>query len=140
MADGLKGLAAALLLAVAGVAVGQTQELCFANGGLRDEDRVYLTINGSQVEGRYVILREYDAQKTESHAFVGTKTGNALTVRFAPGKMPEGLPQSNDNHGWALHTVSGKAALNIRRYGKNYNTQQFSTYDAVHELCSDGSR
>ena len=121
-------------------AAAQTQELCFENGGLRDEDRVYLTINGSQVVGRYVILREYDAQKAESHAFAGSKTGNALTVRFASGKIPEGLPQSSDNHGWALHTVSGKAALNIRRYGMNYNTQQFSIYDAVYEPCADGSR
>ena len=77
-----------LALAISGIACAQPQKKCFVSGGLKDEVRVYLSINGIQVAGEFFMARGYDAASREIHVFGGTKAGNNLSVKFAAGKTP----------------------------------------------------
>ncbi len=130
--------ALSLTLLLSGIAAAQAQQLCFMNSGLKDEERVYMTINGTQVFGEFIIEREYDAQKTETYAFTGAKAGNTVRVKFGAGKTPDSLARDIGNFVWTLLTTPGRDALRIQRYGRDYNTSQYSNYNADYESCEPG--
>lgn len=124
-----------LALAISGIACAQPQKKCFVSGGLKDEVRVYLSINGIQVAGEFFMARGYDAASREIHVFGGTKAGNNLSVKFAAGKTPDALPRSKESLAWTLVTTPFKESLQVTFYGRNYNTNKYEFYKADFESC-----
>ena len=124
-----------LVLVLSGVACAQAQQKCFVNGGLKNEDRVYLTINGAQVAGEFIIERGYEPANRETYVFSGTKTGNRLNVKFSAGKTPDALPRSVDSFVWDLVTTPDKESLRIKFYGRNYNINRNEVYTADFASC-----
>jgi hypothetical protein len=119
-------------------ALAQPQQKCFVNVGLKDEDRVYLTIDEAKVAGEFAIERGYEAANREIYAFSGTKSGNNLTVKFTSGKTPDALPQNLENFEWTMVTTSGNESLRIPFYGKDYTTNKYAVYSANFESCEPG--
>ena len=110
----------------------QTQK-CFKNNGLKDGHTVYLTLNGSQVSGEFIVMRDY--QTEEKYNFSGINLNNNLSVNFANNKSPYQLPPKAKKGIWMLKTVDNAETLQIKIYGRNYETNKWSTYFATYESC-----
>jgi hypothetical protein len=116
-------------------AIANAQSKCFANGGLKDEHRVYLNITGGNVSGEFVIVRDYKDEMRETFMFSGTKTGNNFTVKFAVNKIPESFPPRLQSFIWTLVTAGDKEILRVKLYGKNSETGKYSIYTADYDSC-----
>lgn len=121
-----------LILSFVTLISAQTQK-CFKNKGLKDGHIVYLTITGRQVSGEFIVMREY--QTEEIYNFSGTNLNNNLSVNFANNKFPYQLPPKTKKGNWTLTNNGGAETLNIKIYGKNYDTNKWSTYSATYESC-----
>src|SRR5450432_1050786 len=130
----MKQLIGALLFAlVFGVASASAQkDYCFENKGLKNQDRVSLTITGSKVEGTFEVSGYDESTSAETFDFTGTKQGNILTIKFQ-GTVPyERAPGSKHKPiVWTLY----KTTLRIPIYGKNYDTGKYSVYSATYTKC-----
>lgn len=110
----------------------QTQK-CFKNNGLKDRHTVYLSIEGSKVSGEFIVMRDY--QNQETYNFSGTNLSNNLSIIFADNKFPYQLPPKAKKGNWLLKTSGSAESLQIKIYGKNYDTNKWSTYSAIYEPC-----
>ncbi len=110
----------------------QTQK-CFVNAGLEDKHIVYLTIDGTQVKGEFIIEKGYGAATT--YNFNGTNLNNNLSINFANAKIPYQLPPKAKKGVWLLKKVGEVETLSIKIYGKNYETNKYSAYFATYESC-----
>lgn len=115
------------------VAISAQTKKCFKNDGLKDNHTVYLTLNGSQISGEFVVQREY--QTTETYNFSGTNLSNKLTVTFANNKFPYELPPKAKKGNWTLVTTGNSETLQIKTYSKNYDTNKYSISSATYESC-----
>ncbi|HRH40168.1 MAG TPA: hypothetical protein PKY82_00895 [Pyrinomonadaceae bacterium] len=106
---------------------------CFKNNGLKDGHTVYLTLNGNQISGEFIVMREY--QNEEKYNFSGTNLNNNLSVSFADNRLPYQMPPKAKKGNWVLRTVDNVESLQIKTYGQNYETNKWSTYLATYESC-----
>lgn len=121
-----------LILTLTTLISAQTKK-CFKNNGLKDGHTVYLTLNGSQVSGEFIVMRDY--QTEERYIYSGTNLNNNLSINFANGKSPYQLPPKVKKGVWALKKVGDVESLSIKIYGKNYETNKYSAYFATYESC-----
>ncbi|HST51262.1 MAG TPA: hypothetical protein VLJ61_04555 [Pyrinomonadaceae bacterium] len=126
--------AALLFLLACGVATASAQtERCFENDGLKLRQRATFTINGTKVEGTFESGGYDENTSAETFDFTGTKNGNLLTIKFDRGKPPYELPPGTRRIVWTL----GARTLKVPMYGKNYNTNKYSTYTATFDRCKN---
>lgn len=121
------------LFVVLSVTLSAQTPKCFKNNGLKDGHTVYLKVEGSKVSGEFIVMREYQTQET--YNFSGTNLNNNLSVVFANDKTPYQLPPKAKKGNWMLKTLDNAETLQIKIYGKDYNTNKWSTYSATYEPC-----
>lgn len=121
-----------LILSGAVIVSAQTKK-CFKNNGLKDGHTVYLTLNGSQLSGEFIVMRDY--QTEEIYNFSGTNLNNNLSIIFADDKTPYQLPPKAKKGAWILKNSGSAESLQIKIYGRNYDTNKWSTYLATYEPC-----
>ena len=113
-------------------AFGGIEELCFKNGGLRDEETVTVNIDESRVTGTYKIMRDYSPDTIETFDFTGTLTGKTLKVKFKGNKLPSPAMKSLN---WTLDDDGTKQTLRIKFNEKNYDTNKFEDSLVDFEAC-----
>lgn len=121
-----------LILTFADLASAQIKK-CFKNNGLKDGHTVYLTLSGNQISGEFIVMRDY--QTEEIYNFSGTNLNNILSVNFANNKSPYQLPPKAKKGAWTLKNTAGVETLEVKIYGKNYDTNKWSVYSAKYESC-----
>lgn len=121
------------LCAVLSISISAQAKKCFKNNGLKDGHTVYLTIEGSKVSGEFIVMRDY--QNQETYTFSGTNLNNNLSITFADNKTPYQLPPKAKKGNWTLKAEGGEESLQIKIYGKNYDTNKWSIYSAAYESC-----
>lgn len=119
-------------LCFAVISASAQKNYCFQNDGLKVQERVSFTIKGNKIEGTLESSGYDENTSAETFDFTGTKSGNHLTIRFE-GKPPYELPPGTRKIVWTL----GAKTLKIPTYGKNYNTNKYSTYTASYDRCKD---
>lgn len=122
-----------LILSVATFVSAQSSQKCFINSGLEDKHIVYLTIDGANVTGEFTVEKGYESATT--YNFSGTNLNNNLSINFANGKSPYQLPPKAKKGVWAVKKVGDVESLSIKIYGKNYDTNKYSTYFATYDSC-----
>lgn len=115
----------------AGSVAAQTDR-CFKNDGLKLQQIVSFTMTGNKIEGTFESGGYSQDTSMETFEFTGTKRGNLLTIKFV-GRPPYELPRGTRTIVWTLGTTS----LKIPMYGKNYNTNKFSTYTTTFAKCKE---
>lgn len=113
-------------------ASAQTKK-CFVNEGLKDKHIVYLTIDGTKASGEFTV--ENDSGELNTYAFTGTNLNNNLSINFTGNKLPYQLPPKAKNGIWNLKKIGDEEILQIKIYGKNYETGKYSTYFANYDSC-----
>jgi len=119
-------------LAFAVISVAAQTDRCFKNDGLKVQQTISFTITKNKIEGTFESGRYERTTSAETFEFTGTKTGNLLIVKFN-GKPPYELPPQTKRIVWTLATNT----LRIPMYGKNYNSQRYSTYTATFAKCKE---
>lgn len=115
------------------VSVSAQTNVCFENKGLKSTHRISFELQGSKiVEGYYETIGDQPDTSAETFEFSGTKSGNNLTIKFV-GTIPYERPPRTKAIVWTL----GKNVLIVPTYGKNYNTNKRSTYQAKYEKCAE---
>lgn len=119
-----------LLFAVSNSA--QTR-FCFENKGLKEEHRISFELEGNKIiEGYYETIGDTPGTSAETFNFSGTKVGNSLKIKFA-GTIPYERAPKTKSLVWTL----AKNVLSVPTYGKNYDTNKYSTYQAKFEKCTE---
>lgn len=119
-----------LLLVISGSA---QKRFCFENQGLKSTHKISFELEGNKiVEGYYETIGDVPETSAETFNFSGTKTGASLNIKFA-GTIPYERSPKTKSIVWTL----GKMALTVPTYGKNYNTNKYSTYQAKFEKCTE---
>jgi hypothetical protein len=125
-----------LILICAAEMFAQTQTKCFRNDGLRDNHIVRFEAEGGDVIGSYFVESDGSAeQPTQTFNFSGTRSGNALTVRFAADMPPGVAPSKTKSLIWTLAQSADGEILRIKFYGKNYETNKYADYSADFVPC-----
>ena len=119
-------------LCFAVISASAQKNYCFQNDGLKVQERVSFTIKGNKIEGTLESSGYDENTSAETFDFTGTKSGNHLIIKFE-GKPPYELPTGTRKIVWTL----GAKTLKIPTYGKNYNTNKYSTYTASYDRCKD---
>lgn len=115
------------------VSVSAQKTLCFENKGLKEEHRISFELEGNKiVEGYYETIGDMPGTSAETFGFSGTKSGNTLNIKFR-GTIPYERSPKTKSIVWTL----GKNVLIVPTYGKNYNTNKYSTYQAKFEKCTE---
>lgn len=115
------------------VSVSAQKTVCFENKGLKQIHRISFELEGKKVvEGYYETIGYDTSTSAETFNFSGTKSGNVLKVKFS-GTIPYERPPKTASIVWTL----GKNVLTVPTYGKNYDTNTFSTYRAKFEKCTE---
>ena len=124
-----------LTLTCAAEVFAQQKTQCFRNNGLRDNHIVRFEADGSDVAGSYFVETDGETEKTQTYDFSGTRTGNTLNVKFAAEAPPGVAPSKTQSPTWTLAKSGGGEILQIRFYGKNYETNEFAYYSAEFDSC-----
>ena len=118
----------------AAVSVSAQKDLCFENDGLKVKQIVrMIIINNKKIEGTFESGGGDETSSMETFNFTGTKTGSLLTIIFDSGKPPYEVAKGTKRIVWTL----GAKALKIPIYGKNYDTNKYSTYSASFDKCTN---
>lgn len=125
-------MAIILTLSLTIFASSQTNK-CFVNYGLKDKNIVYLTLNGTKVSGEFTVEKEYENSTT--YVFSGTNSNNNLSIIFANNKRPYQFPPKTTKGIWLLKKVGDVETLEVKTYGKNYETNKYSSYFATYDSC-----
>lgn len=113
----------------------QPQTKCFRNDGLRDNHIIRFEADGGDVAGSYFVESDGNAEQTQTFDFSGTRSGNALTVRFAADAPPGVAPSKTKRLIWTLAQSADGEILRIKFYGKNYETNKNADYLADFVPC-----
>ena len=92
-----------------------------------------ILINNKKIEGVFESDGGDETIPLEKFNFNGTKTGSVLTIMFDGGKPPYEVARGTKRIVWTL----GAKALKIPMYGKNYDTNKYSTYTASFDKCQE---
>ena len=90
-----------------------------------------MTITGNKIEGTFESGGYDETTSMETFDFTGTKAGNLLTIKFNAGKPPYEVARGTKKIVWTL----GAKTLKVPIYGKNYDTNKYSTYSAGFDQC-----
>ncbi len=113
----------------------QPQTKCFRNDGLRDNHIVRFEADGGDVAGSYFVESDGNAEQTQIFDFSGTRSGNTLTVEFAGDAPPGVAPSKTKGSIWTLAQSAEGEILQIKFYGKNYETNKYATQSAEFVSC-----
>ena len=123
------------LCAAASPANAQSETKCFRADWLQGARVINLKITGSAVTGTFTV--EGDAATT--YEFGGTLRGDALTVAFDGGRLPDVSPSEMKSLDWTLaRGGGGREVLRIKFRGRNYETNRYEDSVAEFEPC-DGA-
>jgi len=113
---------------------------CFRADWLQGERVVNFRINGSRVAGTFVVGGGGggDTPSDATYEFKGTLKGDALTVEFADGKLPDVSPSEMKSLVWSLVRSRGTESLRIKFRGKNYDTNKYEDSFADFVACDEG--
>ncbi len=103
---------------------------CFANDGLKSRQVVSFKVRNNQISGGRFITEQYEDESKKVSHFSGSKTGTVLVIEFK-GKPPYARAPKTDVLVWKME----KQTLKIPMYGKNYETNKYSAYDAIFGAC-----
>ena len=118
----------------AAISASAQKNYCFENDGLKVKQIArMIIINNKKIEGTFESGGYDETTSMESFNFTGTKAGNLLTITFDSGKLPYEVAKGTKRIVWTL----GAKALKIPIYGKNYDTNKYSTYSASFDICKD---
>jgi len=73
----------------------------------------------------------YDEEQKTVIPFIGHLKDNTIQVNFGAAGIPYPTAPDQKDLAWRLEQQSGKDVLIIPTYGKNYETDEYSTYDMV---------
>ena len=120
-------------------AVAQGVSKCFRADWLQGERVVNFRINGSKVEGTFVVGggSNDDTPDDVTYEFDGTLKGNTLTVAFDGNKLPDVGPSEMKSLIWTLVKSGGTELLRIKFSGKNYDTNKYEVSFADFEPCHE---
>ncbi|HEX8636363.1 MAG TPA: hypothetical protein VF703_19735 [Pyrinomonadaceae bacterium] len=142
----MKNLLATFALALiylslgAGASAGaQSVSKCFRADWLQGERIVTFRIDGSRVEGTFVVSGggNDDSPADATYEFDGTLKGNTLTVAFADNKLPDVSPSEMKSLVWTLAKSGGAELLRIKFSGKNYDTNKYEVSFADFTSCRE---
>jgi hypothetical protein len=127
-----KSIVSLLLVVCFGIISASAQtDHCFKNDGLKNVNSISFTLTGNKVtNGSFEINGYDDSEPTESFTFTGTKTANALTIKFT-----DGIPEEFKTIKTIVWTLG--SSLKVPTYGKNNVTDKWSVYSATYEKCGD---
>lgn len=127
-----KSIVILLLVVCFGIISASAQtDHCFKNDGLKNVNSISFTLTGNKVtNGNFEISSYEESEPTESFAFTGTKTANALTIKFT-----DGTPEEFKTIKTIVWTLG--ESLKVPTYGKNNVTNKWSVYSATYEKCGD---
>ena len=118
----------------AAVSASAQKNYCFENDGLKVKQIVrMIIINNKKIEGTFESGGSDETSSMETFNFIGTETGNLLTIIFDGGKPPYEVARGTKRIVWTL----GAKALKIPIYGKNYETNKYSTYTSRFDKCTE---
>lgn len=127
----IKSLFFIALIFVSSLGAVVAQEMCFKNDGLKMQYSISFLLVGNKVTEGEFSTWNYDASTSgETMHFSGTKSGNTLTIKFDH-TIPDGMPPKTKQFTWTLKNNK----LIVPTYGKNYNTNKYSTYQAEYDIC-----
>lgn len=106
------------------------ETLCFVNEGLKEKQTIRFGVTNNVVSKGKFVRANYESGVTKASSFTGSKTGTVLVIEFQ-GKTPYPTPPKSDTIVWRLV----KQGLVVPMYGKNYETNKWSAYDAVFTTC-----
>lgn len=130
-----------ILLGAGSLANAQGESKCFRADWLQGERVVNFRMNGGKVTGTFVVGSgggDGDVPPDATYEFSGTRKGDALTVVFDGGKLPDVSPSEMKSLIWTLASVGGKEKLRIKFRGKNYDTNKYEVSFADFEPCEEG--
>ena len=133
-------IASIYIFLVAGTsASAQSVSKCFHADWLQGERVVNFRINGSKVEGTFVVGggSNDDTPSDATYEFNGTLKGNTLTVAFAGNKLPDVSPSEMKSLIWTLAKSGNRELLRIKFSGKNYDTNKYEVSFAEFEPCGE---
>lgn len=120
-----------LVVCFGSISASAQTDHCFKNDGLKNVNSISFTLTGNKVtNGSFEISSYDDSTPTEYFAFTGTKTANALTIKFT-----NGIPEDFKTIKTIVWTLGN--SLKVPTYGKNNVTNKWSVYSATYEKCGD---
>jgi hypothetical protein len=122
-----------IFILTAAVSASAQIKKCFVNFGLEDKHIVYLTMSNTKVSGEYLVEKGYEV--STNYAFSGTNSNNNLSISFAKNKRPYQFPPKAVKGVWAIKKVGDVESLQIQIYGRNYETNKYSTYFVTYDSC-----
>lgn len=127
-------LLGAFCILAAAISTSAQKDFCFENQGLKVKQTVrMILINDKKIEGVFESGGGDETSPMETFKFDGTKTGNLLTISFDGGRPPYEVARGTKRIVWTL----GARTLKIPIYGKNYDTNKYSTYAASFGKCQE---
>jgi hypothetical protein len=131
----LMAFAAALLASPLSSIAAASKSKCFVNEGLKNRHIIRMTVAGSSLKGTYMI-EDYDSNRTQQHRYTGhTRDGVHWKIKFQGGRAPYELPPGTKEIVWKWVKRGKNETLVVRMYGRNYETNRYSAYDATFEPC-----
>lgn len=131
----MKILISFLILTTAGFAFAQTESKCFQNQSLQGENSVMFETNGNKIAGMFAVEKSGDSELSKTYEFTGTRAGSVLTVKFHKNELPDVAPSEMKSLNWTVVKTADKEILQIKFYGKNYDTNKYADYFADFESC-----
>jgi hypothetical protein len=131
----MKTLMLFLLIFTCGViCAAQTRLKCFRSEWLQGERSINLTISGSKVSGTFAVGPS-DDPAAKIYRFSGTRRGKVLTIAFAADKRPDVSPSEIKSLVWKLIKKGGREFLQVKVFGKNYETNKYENSFVDFEPC-----
>lgn len=113
--------------------VHANQKMCFQNVGLRDTYVIRMEVDGDTVAGTVTLDNSVD--QPIIFPFTAVKRGGIFEkIRFENNKVPPILGVQKDIS-WKLVKPSDQQMLEVKIYGQNYETKNFSWYEVEFEQC-----
>ncbi len=122
---------ALVLLAFSALHGKKPEALCYTNEGLKEKQTIRFEVANNVIKKGKFVRESYEEEAPKTSAFTGSKTGTVLVIEFK-GKPPYSTPPKSGTIVWKI----GKKGLLVPMYGKNYETNKWSAYDAVFAACT----
>lgn len=122
---------AIMALTLSALEAKKPEALCYTNEGLKEKQTIRFEVANNVITKGKFVRESYEEEAPKTSTFTGSKTGTVLVIEFK-GKAPYPTPPKSNTIVWK----TGKKGLVVPMYGKNYETNKWSAYDAVFAACT----